>query len=119
MKKKMMSMVGETKVDSVSDGVAPDSVEGAKLGTNTTTSRGQSPQKGRKPMNMKKVRMTKTWKTEGGDEMKKSKRAAISDEQWDTMLKALLLEMARRGEPRPKANTILGQVLKQFTTKPN
>lgn len=36
----------------------------------------------------------------------------------DAALKAILLEMARRGEPRPKANTVLGRALKRFTTKP-
>jgi hypothetical protein len=40
--------------------------------------------------------------------------ARMTDEQ----LKALLLEMAKRGEPRPGPDTALGRALSRFTTDP-
>ena len=35
----------------------------------------------------------------------------------DAEIKIKLLEMARSGEPKPKANSKLGRALKKFTTK--
>jgi hypothetical protein len=40
--------------------------------------------------------------------------AKMTNEQ----LKALLLEMAKRGEPRPDPDTALGRALSRFTTDP-
>ena len=36
----------------------------------------------------------------------------------DEELKAVLLEKARRGEPRPGPDTVLGRALLRFTTNP-
>lgn len=52
------SSVGNSKVGQLSGGVAPESVGGATLDANHKTSRGQTPQKGRKPMSKKVKKVT-------------------------------------------------------------